>query len=92
MASSSVWFVYIVRCADDSFYVGETNDVATRVADHNRGRGSAHTLKHRPVTLAYVEAHPTRAVCLKRERQIKGWTRSKKAALIAGDLLALKKA
>jgi predicted GIY-YIG superfamily endonuclease len=87
-----VWFVYILRCADGSFYVGETNDVQGRLADHNRGRGSAHTVKHRPVTLAYVEEHPTRSVCLERERQIKRWTRVKKAALIAGDALALRKA
>jgi putative endonuclease len=55
-----MWFVYILRCADGSFYVGETNDVSIRLADHNRGRGGPHTAKRRPVTLAYVEEHPSR--------------------------------
>jgi putative endonuclease len=75
-----VWFVYIVRCSNGSLYVGETNDVGHRVADHNRGRGSAHTAKYRPVQLAYVEEHPDREASLRREQQLKGWTRAKKAA------------
>jgi putative endonuclease len=86
-----VWFFYIVRCADNSLYIGETNDVAQRIADHNRGRGAAHTAKHRPVQLAYLEQHPNRADCLQRERQLKRWTRAKKEALIAGDSITLKK-
>ena len=81
----------MLRCADGSFYIGETNDVDQRVADHNRGRGSGHTAKHRPVQLAWVEMHSTRAICLAREQQLKRWTRAKKEALIAGDLMALKK-
>ena len=48
-------------------------------------------MKRRPVVLAYAEAHQTRAECLERERQLKGWTRVKKEALIAGDMLALKR-
>ena len=86
-----MWFLYILRCADDSLYVGETNNVEQRVADHNRGRGGSHTAKRRPVNLVYVEAHSTRAICLERERQIKGWKRVKKEALIAGDIATLKK-
>ena len=87
-----MWFLYILRCADGSLYIGETNDVSTRLADHNRGRGGTHTAKRRPVTLAYVEEHPDRPAALERERQIKGWTRRKKEALIAGDHVGLKKA
>ena len=87
-----MWFVYILRCGDGSLYVGETNDVVKRLADHNRGRGGGHTARHRPVELAFVEEHPTRTLCLDRERQIKRWTRFKKEALIAGDRRALKKA
>ena len=86
-----MWFVYILRCSNGSLYVGETDDVAQRVADHSRGRGGAYTAKHRPVQLVYVEQLANRAACLKRERQIKGWTRAKKEALIAQDLGALKK-
>ena len=86
-----MWFVYMLRCSNGSLYVGETNDVAQRVADHNRGRGSTHTAKHRPVQLAYLEQHPHRADCLQRERQLKRWTRAKKDALIAGDSVRLKR-
>ena len=74
-----MWFVYMLRCGNGSLYVGETSDVAQRVADHNRGRGSAYTAKHRPVQLAYLEQHPSE----------KG--RAKKEALIAGDSITLKK-
>ena len=92
MASSSgMWFVYILRCADGSFYVGETHDVAKRLAAHNKGTASAHTSARRPVQLGYVEEHANRASCLDRERQPKGWSRAKKMSLIAGDVAALKK-
>ena len=86
-----MWFVYILRCADESFYLGEAHDVSQRIAAHNKGCASAHTAKRRPVQLAYVEQHVSRATCLDRERQLKGWSRAKKEALIAGDLAALKK-
>ena len=86
-----MWFVYILRCADESFYVGETGDVAKRLAAHNKGCASAHTAIRRPVQLAYVEEHFSRATSLDRERQLKRWSRAKKEALIAGDSAALKK-
>ena len=86
-----MWFVYILRCADNSLYIGETNDVASRVARHNDGAGAAHTAKRRPVRLVYAEQYATRQGCLERERQLKGWTRAKKEALIAGNRVALKK-
>ena len=84
-------FVYILRCADGSLYIGETHDVAQRVAAHNKGCASAHTAKRRPVQLAYVEAHANREAALAREQQLKRWSRAKKEALIEGDLIALKK-
>ena len=86
-----VWFVYILRCADGSLYVGETHDVAQRLIQHNKGRAAAHTSKRRPVHVAYVEERPNREGALVRERQLKRWSRSKKEALIAGDLAALKR-
>jgi predicted GIY-YIG superfamily endonuclease len=86
-----VWFVYILRCSNGSLYVGETNDIRQRVTDHNGGRGSAHTKRYRPVELVYAEEHPDRNNCLKRERQLKGWTKAKKEALIARDLTVLRK-
>ena len=87
-----MWFVYILRCADESFYVGETGDVAKRLASHNKGCASTHTAARRPVKLAYVEEHVNRAAALERERQLKSWSRAKKEALIAGDWASLKQA
>jgi putative endonuclease len=52
-------FVYIVRCADHSLYVGSTDDVDARIVMHNEGRGSQYTKQRRPVTLVFVEAHDT---------------------------------
>ena len=78
-----MWHVYILRCADDAFYIGETGDVARRLTKHNEGSASGFTAKRRPVTLVYSEQYATRAEALKRERQLKGWTRAKKQALIA---------
>jgi predicted GIY-YIG superfamily endonuclease len=86
-----MWFVYIVRCADDSLYVGETNDLDLRLLRHNEGRASAFTARRRPVVLAYSEQCPTREAALTRERQLKRWTRAKKEALISGNLLLLKR-
>lgn len=84
-----MWYVYILRCADDSLYIGETPDVTLRVMKHNEGGGSAYTAKRRPVDLAYVEVHENRDAALKREQQLKGWRRAKKDALIAGDVTLL---
>ena len=86
-----MWFVYIVRCSDGSLYVGETNDVVRRVALHNQGFAAGHTARRRPVQLVYSEQFPSRNDCLKRERQLKGWTRAKKEALIAREFQLLKK-
>jgi len=90
MASSSkVHFLYILRCADGSLYIGETSDVDRRVATHNEG-GSSFTSTKRPVSLIYHEKFEGRSLALARERQLKTWSRAKKEALIAGDLAALK--
>jgi predicted GIY-YIG superfamily endonuclease len=86
-----VWFVYILRCSDDSLYIGETDDVAARVSRHNDGRGSSFTATRRPVRLAFAEGHESRRSARAREKQLKRWTRAKKEALIAGDLAELKR-
>jgi predicted GIY-YIG superfamily endonuclease len=87
-----VWFVYILRCSDNSLYIGETDDVAARGSRHNDGRGSSFTASRRPVRLVWSESQESREDALERERQLKGWTRAKKEALIAGDMAALKRA
>lgn len=84
-------FVYILRCRDNALYIGETADLDWRLERHREGSACAFTASRRPVTLVYCEPHANRVSALKRERQLKKWTRAKKEALIAGDLVLLKK-
>ena len=85
-----MFYVYILRCRNASLYVGYTQNIEARVKAHNLGLGAAYTYKHGPVELVYSEAHLTRLAAIRRERQLKGWTRCKKEALIRGDLAGLK--
>ena len=78
-------FVYIVRCADGSLYTGYARDPAERVVVHNSGKGAKYTAARLPVTLAYQEQCESMSAALKRECQIKTWSRAEKEALIAGD-------
>jgi putative endonuclease len=77
-----VYFVYIVRCADDTLYTGFARDPEARVKVHNRGKGAKYTRSRLPVTLAYVEPCDSLSSALKREHEIKPWSRAKKEALI----------
>ena len=77
-----MYYVYILRCSDSSLHVGYTTNVEARVRAHNMGLGAAHTHKRLPVELVYSESHATRLATLRRERQLKHWTRSKKEALV----------
>jgi predicted GIY-YIG superfamily endonuclease len=89
-ARADSFFVYILRCADGSLYVGHTSDLPERINVHNDGRGALWTACRRPVTLVYQESHSTEQSAITRERQIKGWTHAKKLALIRGDMAMLK--
>lgn len=84
-------FVYILRCADGSLYIGETDDVEGRIARHQEGRGCAYTAARRPVELVYVENLTNHLDARRREQQLKAWTRRKKEALVASDLALLKR-
>lgn len=75
-------FVYIVRCADGTYYTGWATDVARRVAAHNAGRGGRYTRTRRPVTLLYQETAPDRGSAMRRELAIKGYDRERKERLI----------
>lgn len=75
-------FVYIVRCADGSYYTGWATDVARRVAEHNAGRGARYTRQHGPVELVYSEQQPSRSAALKREDEIKRRGRRYKEKLV----------
>jgi predicted GIY-YIG superfamily endonuclease len=78
-----MWFVYILRCADNSLSVGQTNNLQRRLMRHNDGSGARHTAQRGPVHLVHSEEFASRDECVARERQLKGWTRVKKEALIA---------
>ncbi len=89
--SNHTHFVYILKCSDGSFYIGSTQDVKSRLKRHNAGEGALFTALRRPVKLVYQEPFENMDDAVKRERQIKKWTRVKKEALIKGELEALKK-
>ena len=86
MAVSSTWSVYLVRCADGTYYAGSTTDVSARCAAHNAGRGARYTSGRRPVSVVYQEDCGSRSAALKREHALKRLTRSLKETLIAGTL------
>ena len=79
------FYVYILRCADGSYYVGHTDDLETRLAAHQSGEIAGYTYSRRPVQLVFQEEFPSREDAFLRERQLKGWSRRKKEALIRGD-------
>ena len=80
------YFVYMVRCADGSYYVGITNNVDRRVAEHNLGIDEAcYTHSRRPVQVVFVESFREVLDAIFVEKKLKGWSRAKKEALIAGD-------
>ena len=85
------FWTYILRCADGSYYVGHTDDLERRVAQHAEGSFCGYTAERRPITLVYAEEFDSRDEAFRRERQIKGWSRAKKEALMKGDWEALQR-
>ncbi|QOW09204.1 GIY-YIG nuclease family protein [Kaistella flava (ex Peng et al. 2021)] len=75
-------FMYILKCADDSYYTGSTVDLELRLAQHQSGEGANHTRKRLPVVLVYYEEYQDIADAFYREKQVQGWSRKKKEALI----------
>jgi UV DNA damage endonuclease len=80
---SQQWFVYILRCADDTLYTGITNNLERRLEQHNKGVASNYTRSRLPAVLAYQEPQPNQSSALKRELAIKALSRTAKATLIA---------
>lgn len=76
------FYVYILRCADDTLYTGYTNDLPHRVRMHNEGKGAKYTRARRPVELAYHEEWEDKSGALRREAAIKKLTRAEKLKLI----------
>ena len=77
-----MWYVYILECRDKTLYVGVTKNLTKRLDKHNKGKASKYTRGRTPVKLKYHEEHVKKTSALKREHQLKRWTRSKKQALI----------
>ncbi|MGO8916983.1 MAG: GIY-YIG nuclease family protein [Stellaceae bacterium] len=83
-------FVYILRCADGSYYVGSTRaSLDERMAHHDAGTFDGYTARRRPVILVFAQEFQRITDAIAAERQIKGWRREKKEALICGDWGAL---
>ncbi len=80
--AEAVWFCYMVRCRDASFYVGVATDVEERVKRHNWGVGPEFTAKRRPVVLVWSQCCGSCEAARKREKEIKGWGRKKKFELV----------
>lgn len=76
---------YILRCNDGSYYAGHTDNLEARVAQHQRGLVEGYTTARLPVQLLWSEAFPTRDEAFAAERRVKGWSRAKNEALVAGD-------
>jgi len=76
------YFVYLLECSDGSIYTGIATDVARRFQEHQKGIGSHFTRARKVKNVLYTEKHPTRSSALKREYEIKGWTRKKKLLLV----------
>ena len=83
------FWAYVLRCADDKFYTGQTEDLERRIAEHQMGGLCDFTSRRRPVRLMWYQSFPTRIEALEAERRIKPWSRAKKEALARGDWAAL---
>lgn len=85
------FFAYLLRCVDGSFYCGHTDNLEVRMAEHQAGTCGGYTASRLPVTLVWSQDFVTREEALASERQIKGWSRAKKEALVKGDWGAIQR-
>ena len=88
---AKVYYVYIVKCSDNSYYIGLTNNIQDRIWQHNFGHASkSYTFYRRPVILVFCEAFLDINQAIAFEKQIKGWTVKKKEVLIKREWEKLK--
>ena len=85
-----LFWVYILQSADGTYYVGQTRDLCERLRKHRLGLGSKHTHDHAAPRLVYAESLNDLTAAVQRERQLKRWSRGKKAALICGAAARLR--
>ena len=81
--------MYILECVDGSYYVGSTKDLERRLAQHQDGVGAKYTARRLPVKLVYAEEYERVADAFRREKQVQNWSRSKRQALIDGNVAML---
>ncbi len=88
-----IYTVYILLFSDNSLYIGQTNNIEDRLKNHRyqSTKSAKFTKDHGDFKMVYEEKYSSRIEAMRREKQLKGWTRSKKEALIAGDKELLKK-
>ena len=79
-------YIYILLCADGTYYTGSTNNLELRLEQHQSGEGANYTRKRLPVELVYYEEYDSVADAFYREKQVQGWSRKKKEALIEGKI------
>ena len=79
------FFTYMLRCADDSYYVGHTDNIEKRLSEHQSGEGCEWTSNRLPVELVWLQEFVSREEARVAEYRIKGWSRAKKEALIKND-------
>ena len=81
-----IYNVYILKCADDSYYTGITNDIDRRLWEHQNGiHTKCYTYRRRPVELVFIESFNDVNQAIAFEKQIKGWSRKKKEAIINNE-------
>ena len=73
-----MWFVYVLLCENNSLYTGISNHPEQRFLDHKKGKGGKYTRLHKPLKIIYLEKVSSKSEALKRELQIKSWSRIKK--------------
>jgi len=85
-------WMYILLCSDGSYYTGSTHDLELRLAQHQAGEGANHTKQRLPIQLIYYEEYDRINLAFYREKQVQGWSRKKKEALMNSRDEELKKA
>ncbi len=83
--------MYILKCSDNSYYVGSTNNLTLRIEEHMHGEGAEYTKHRLPVELVYYEECQSIKEAFLREKQVQGWSRKKREALINGKFEELEK-
>ncbi len=86
------FFAYMLHCADESYYVGHTDDLEKRLLEHNEGGKCTYTETRQPLELVWSQEFATRGEALAAELRIKRWSRAKKQALASGDFGELSRA